>query len=121
MKDATMLNNEYINLSDMANNANTLNGDYRYLLAEWMAHEGTLKFLIEFEAKHNQKFKDAEFIVVKRYRPTTSNWIKNSGTKFMYWHHGTYAHREIALNFAKYLLNTPQLPSSHPHHLTKGN
>jgi len=102
---------DYVSLTDIAKK----NSDDKpvYILQRWIRNRSTLTFLDQWEKVHNPNFKDAQMSVFKeqasinrhsispqRYIKATNaiGLISKSGR-----YGGTYAHREIALNFCYWL------------------
>jgi len=103
--------NEYISLTDLAKYANI--EEPKIPIHTWMRNKNVVSFLGLWEKLHNEKFKGIEFTTFENEAGKNSfylspqRWIKEtnaigiiskSGNKG-----GTYAHSDIALEFASWL------------------
>lgn len=104
--------NEYISLTDIAKYRN--NDDPRFVIQNWMRNRNTIEYLGVWELLHNPDFNRVQFEAVKnesgmnRFVMTPTKWIKtvNSlGIVSRPGRHGggTYAHSDIAMNFATWI------------------
>ncbi len=104
-------NKEYISLTDLARYADE--DDPRYPIQNWMRNMDVLSYLGLWETIHNSQFKRVEFDTLKReagsnkFKISPQKWIKTtdaigiiskSGNNG-----GTFAHSDIALEFASWL------------------
>ena len=102
---------EYISLTDLARYADE--DDPRYPIQNWMRNMDVLSYLGLWETIHNSQFKRVEFDTLKReagsnkFKISPQKWIKTtdaigiiskSGNNG-----GTFAHSDIALEFASWL------------------
>ena len=102
---------EYISLTDLARYADEY--DPRYPIQNWMRNMDVLSYLGLWETIHNSQFKRVEFDTLKReagsnkFKISPQKWIKTtdaigiiskSGNNG-----GTFAHSDIALEFASWL------------------
>ena len=103
-------NNDYVSLTDIAKQSKKRAS---MLIATWMQNQSTLLYLEEWETLHNPNFKGQQMqsfrlkAVENRYKVTPQKYIKltnaiglisKSGR-----YGGTFAHKEIALNFCYWL------------------
>ena len=103
--------NDYISLTDIAKYKNT--DDPRFVIQNWMRNRNTLEFIGLWEALNNPNFNRVQFDTFRneaglnRFTMTPSKWIEStraigivskSGR-----YGGTYAHYDIAMEFASWL------------------
>ncbi|WP_277293595.1 KilA-N domain-containing protein [Veillonella montpellierensis] len=103
--------NDYISLTDIAKYKNT--DDPRFVIQNWMRNRNTLEFIGLWEALNNPNFNRVQFDTFRneaglnRFTMTPSKWIESteaigivskSGR-----YGGTYAHYDIAIEFASWL------------------
>lgn len=104
--------NEYISLTDIARYRN--NDDPRFAIQNWMRNRNTIEFLGLWETLHNPNFNRVQFDTFKneaglnRFVMTPSKWIDLTGaigiiTKAGRYGSGTYAHSDIAMEFASWI------------------
>ena len=104
--------NEYISLTDIAKFRNA--EDPRYVVQNWMRNRDTVEFLGLWEKLHNPSFNRVQFDAFKneaganRFVMTPSKWIEGTGaigiiSKSGRYGGGTYAHSDIALEFASWI------------------
>ena len=104
--------NEYISLTDIAKFRNA--DDPRYVVQNWMRNRDTVEFLGLWEELHNPSFNRVQFDAFKndaganRFVMTPSKWIEGTGaigivSKSGRYGGGTYAHSDIALEFASWI------------------
>ena len=104
--------NEYISLTDIARYRNS--DDPRFAIQNWMRNRNTIEFLGLWETLHNPNFNRVQFDTFKneaglnRFVMTPSKWIDLSGaigiiTKAGRYGSGTYAHSDIAMEFASWI------------------
>ncbi|MFI4955641.1 MAG: KilA-N domain-containing protein [Gammaproteobacteria bacterium] len=102
-------NEDYINLTDMATK---FGGDD--LIHNWMRNRNSLEFLGIWEQIHNQNFKGVEFDTFKKeaglnsFRLTPKKWAEATGaigiqSRSGRYGGGTFAHKDIAFEFASWL------------------
>jgi hypothetical protein len=100
---------DYISLTDMVKNF----GDDA-MIYSWMRNRNTLEFIGIWEELHNPNFKGNEFVTFKSqaglnsFNLTPSKWIKATNaigiiSKSGRYGGGTFAHRDIAYEFASWL------------------
>lgn len=105
-------NNDFISLTDMAKFKNT--NDPRYVIQNWMKTRFTVDFLGLWEQLYNKNFNRVEFDAFKlevgtnAFVMTPQKWIKNTnaiGLVSKSGRHGggTFAHKDIAFEFASWL------------------
>ena len=104
--------NEYISLTDIARYRNS--DDPRFAIQNWMRNRNTIEFLGLWETLHNPNFNRLQFDTFKneaglnRFVMTPSKWIDLTGaigiiTKAGRYGSGTYAHSDIAMEFASWI------------------
>ena len=104
--------NEYISLTDIARYKNS--DDPRFAIQNWMRNRNTIEFLGLWETLHNPNFNRVQFDTFKneaglnRFVMTPSKWIDLTGaigivTKAGRYGSGTYAHSDIAMEFASWI------------------
>ena len=104
--------NEYISLTDIARYRNS--DDPRFAIQNWMRNRNTLEFLGLWECLHNPSFNRVQFDTFRteaglnRFVMTPSKWIEMTGaigivTKAGRYGGGTYAHSDIAMEFASWI------------------
>ena len=105
----TVVNNDYISLTDMVKQF----GDDA-MIYSWMRNRSTLQFIWIWEQLYNPKFKGNEFETFKKqaglntFNLTPRKWIEATDAIWMMskaWRYGwwTYAHKDIAFEFASWL------------------
>ncbi len=107
---------DYVSLTDIAKKSDSRSD---ILIASWMKNSSTLEFLEVWETLHNPNFKSNQMAGFKeRYLQnrrvlTPQTWIEEAGAigivskKGRYG--GTFAHKDIALNFCYWLSPTFQV------------
>ena len=104
--------NEYISLTDIARYRNS--DDPRFAIQNWMRNRNTLEFLGLWECLHNPSFNRVQFDTFRteaglnRFVMTPSKWIEMTEaigivTKAGRYNGGTYAHSDIAMEFASWI------------------
>ena len=104
--------NEYISLTDIARYRNS--DDPRFAIQNWMRNRNTIEFLGLWETLHNPNFNRVQFDTFKneaglnRFVMTPTKWINLTGatgiiTKSGRYGSGTYAHSDIAMEFASWI------------------
>lgn len=104
--------NEYISLTDIAKYKNA--DDPRFLIQNWMRNRDVIEFLGIWEMLHNPEFNRVQFEAVKseagynRFVMTPTKWIEQVGAigiicKAGRYGGGTYAHSDIAMEFASWI------------------
>ena len=104
--------NEYISLTDIARYRNK--DDPRFAIQNWMRNRNTLEFLGLWESLHNPSFNRVQFDTFRieaglnRFVMTPSKWIETTEaigivTKSGRYGGGTYAHSDIAMEFASWI------------------
>ena len=106
----TQADEEYVNLTDMAKK---FEGDPRDHIRNWLRNGSTIEFLGVWEKVHNTDFNVVEFHHIKSqftqntFIMSVSKWINLTGAIGINAksgrYGGTYAHNEIALQFATWL------------------
>jgi len=103
---------DYISLTDIARSKNPV--DPRFVVIKWMSTRFTMEFLGLWEQMHNVNFNRTEFDTFKNEAGSNSftmspdKWIKNTGaigviSKSGRYGGGTYAHKDIAFEFASWI------------------
>jgi len=106
---------DYISLTDIMKKF-----DDEFSIYSWMRNRNTVEFLGVWEQLHNPDFKGNEFVTFKNeagannFNLTPQKWIKATGAIGMVvksgrYGGGTFAHRDIAINFCSWLSPTFQL------------
>jgi len=104
--------NEFISLTDIAKYRNT--EDPRFVIQNWMRNRNTIEFLGIWETLFNPNFNRVQFEAVKteaglnRFVMTPAKWIAEMNaiglvSKSGRYGGGTYAHSDIALEFASWI------------------
>lgn len=103
--------NDYISLTDIAKYENT--DDPRFVIQNWMRNRNTLEFIGLWEVLNNLNFNRVQFdkfrneVGLNRFTMTPNKWIESTDAMGIvskagrYW--GTYAHYDIAMEFASWL------------------
>ena len=104
----------YISLTDIMKRF-----DDEFAIYSWMRNKNTVEFLGVWEQLHNPDFKGNEFVRFKNeagsnsFNLTPQKWIKATEAKGIIAksgrYGGTYAHRDIAINFCYWLSPTFQI------------
>jgi len=105
-------NNEYISLTDLARYVD--NEEPRLPIRDWMRNKEVISFLGLWESIHNENFKGGEFDTFKneagsnKFKMSPQKWIKETNaigiiSKSGRYDGGTFAHKDIALEFASWL------------------
>ena len=109
---ATIDNQDYISLTDMAKGKND-EARAADIIKNWIRNRRTLEFLGTWEILYNPNFKVVEFDHFKKeaglpiFTISVSNWVESTNAigilsrKGKYG--GTYAHKDIALEFASWI------------------
>jgi len=103
--------NEFISLTDMAKYKNSV--DPRFVIQNWMRNRNTIEFLAVWENLENPNFNRVQFEAVRneaglnRFVMTPQRWIDETNAIGIVSkagrYGGTYAHLDIALEFASWL------------------
>lgn len=103
--------NDYISLTDIAKYKNT--DDPRFVIQNWMRNRNTLEFIGLWEALNNPNFNRVQFDTFRneaglnRFTMTPSRWIESTEAIGIVSkagrYGGTYAHYDIAMEFASWL------------------
>lgn len=103
--------NNYISLSDIAKYKD--NGRSDYILQNWMRNRSTIEFIGLWEQLHNPDFKSIEFDGFKNeagsnsFSLTPKRWIETTNAVGIISkagrYGGTYAHQDIAFEFATWI------------------
>lgn len=108
-----MINDEeYISLTDLARYADS--EEPRLPIRDWMRNKEVILFLGLWETMHNEKFKGGEFDTFKneagsnKFKMSPQKWIRETNaigiiSKSGRYDGGTFAHSDIALEFASWL------------------
>ena len=103
---------DYISLTDLARYADE--DDPRYPIQNWMRNKDVISYLGLWESIHNENFKGVEFDTFKneagsnKFRISPQRWIKEAHaigmvSKSGRYDGGTFAHPDIAFEFASWL------------------
>lgn len=103
--------NDYISITDIAKYKNT--DDPRFVIQNWMRNRNTLEFIGLWEALNNPNFNRVQFDTFRneaglnRFTMTPSKWIESTDAIGIVSkagrYGGTYAHYDIAMEFASWL------------------
>ena len=104
--------NEYISLTDIARYRNS--EDPRFAIQNWMRNRNTIEFLGLWESLHNPDFNRVQFDTFRveaglnRFVMTPSKWIEMTNAigitvKAGRYNGGTFAHSDIAMEFASWI------------------
>lgn len=103
--------NDYISLTDIAKYKNT--DDPRFVIQNWMRNRNTLEFIGLWEVLNNTNFNRVQFDTFRneaglnRFTMTPSKWIESTNAIGIVSkagrYGGTYAHYDIAMEFASWL------------------
>ena len=107
-------NEDYISLTDLARYKNP--NDPSDVIKKWLSNYDTIEFLGLWEELSNENFNSAEFSLIKNEAPkrsftmTPSQWCTRVNAKGMTYSKGkysvgTFAHSDIALEFASWIDN----------------
>lgn len=112
--DVTVLSHDrqdYISLTDIARHKDAERTDY--LIANWMRNRNTIEFLGVWEQLNNPGFKPIEFDGIRKqaglnsFILTAKRWIDATGATGLISragrYGGTYAHKDIAFEFASWI------------------
>lgn len=108
----TLNNDDYISLTDIAKYKDSENP--RYIIQNWMRNKTTVEFLGLWEELHNPDFNRVEFDAVKdeaganAFVLTPKKWIETTNaigiiSKSGRYESGTFAHSDIAFEFASWV------------------
>lgn len=103
--------NDYLSLTDIAKYKNT--DEPRFVIQNWMRNRNTLEFIGLWEVLNNPKFNRVQFDTFRnesglnRFTMTPSKWIESTQAIGIVSkagrYGGTYAHYDIAMEFASWL------------------
>ncbi len=103
--------NDYFSLTDIAKYRNS--DDPRYVIQNWMRNRNTLEYIGLWEFLNNPNFNRVEFDAVRneaglnRFTMTPQKWIEATGAIGIVSkagrYGGTFAHSDIALEFASWI------------------
>ena len=107
----TVKNSEYVSLTDIAKQTSD---EPRFTIRNWMSNKNTLRYLGVWEEIHNPDFKRAEFRTFKEsyfdsssFSMTPEKWSEATNALGIISKRGrgggTYAHKDIAINFCYWL------------------
>lgn len=101
---------EFISLTDIARRSNTRT---EIVIQNWMRTRGTINFLAVWEQLNNPNFNHIEFDVIKLQTGNNAfvlsviDWVQKTQAKGIYAkagrYGGTYAHKDIAMEFLSWL------------------
>jgi hypothetical protein len=103
---------DYVSLTDIARHKNK--NDPRYVIQNWMKTKFTVEFLGTWEQIHNRNFNRVEFDTVKNeagdnaFVLTPQKWVQKTNaigiiSKSGKYGGGTFAHKDIAFEFASWI------------------
>lgn len=103
--------NDFVSLTDIARYKNT--DDPRFVIQNWMRNRNTLEFLGLWEILNNPKFNRVQFDTFRneaglnRFTMTPSKWVESTNAFGILSksgrYGGTYAHYDIAMEFASWI------------------
>ncbi|WP_196603461.1 KilA-N domain-containing protein [Pectinatus haikarae] len=103
--------NDYVSLTDIAKYKDSINP--RFIIQNWMRNRNTIEFLGTWENLYNKNFKRVEFEAVKNesglnsFVLTPQKWISSTDAIGIVSksgrYGGTYAHKDIAFEFASWI------------------
>ena len=103
--------NDYISLTDIAKYKNT--DDPRFVIQNWMRNRNTLEFIGLWEILNNSNFNRVQFDTFRteaglnRFTMTPSKWVESTNAFGIVSkpgrYGGTYAHYDIAMEFASWI------------------
>ena len=108
----TDFESEFFSLTDIAKFRNE--EDPRFVIQNWMRNRNTIEFLAVWEGLHNPDFNRVQFEAVKneaglnRFVMTPTKWIEQMNAKGIVsksgrYGGGTFAHSDIAMEFASWI------------------
>jgi hypothetical protein len=103
---------KYISLTDIAKKKNS--EEPRFVVINWLRNRNTIEFLGVWEKIHNPEFNRVGFDTVRiqaglnSFTISPSKWIETTNAKGIFtkagrYESGTYAHEDIALEFASWI------------------
>ncbi len=108
---ARMAEEDFISLTDIARHRDTERGDY--IIQNWMRNRNTIEFLGIWEQLNNPGFNSIEFDGIRKqaglnsFSLTPKRWIEQTGAIGIVAktgrYGGTFAHRDIAFEFASWV------------------
>ncbi len=111
VKVSRIKENDFISLTDIARHRDKERGDY--IIQNWMRNRNTIEFLGIWEQLNNPGFNSIEFDGIKTqaglnsFSLTPKRWIKQTGAVGLVSkagrYGGTYAHKDIAFEFASWI------------------
>lgn len=103
--------NDFVSLTDIARYKNT--DDPRFVIQNWMRNRNTLEFIGLWEILNNSNFNRVQFDTFRteaglnRFTMTPSKWVESTNAFGIVSKHGryggTYAHYDIAMEFASWI------------------
>ncbi len=113
-KDVTVIksgNEDYISLTDIAKSKNQT--DANEIIRNWLRNRNTIEFLGTWEKIYNQNFNTVEFDGFRKeaglnsFTLSTKKWVERTNAKGIVSksgrYGGTYAHKDIAFEFASWV------------------
>jgi len=107
----TQMEDDYLSLTDIARHKDAERTDY--LISNWLRNRNTIEFLGIWERLHNPGFKPIEFDGIRKqaglnsFILTAKQWIDGTGaiglTSKAGRYGGTFAHKDIAFEFASWI------------------
>lgn len=102
--------NDYISISDIAKRAD---GESRFIIQNWLKNTNTIRYLYEWERIHNPEIKGVQMHTIlekgsnNRFTMSPNKWIEMMNAVGLKSRRGpgggTFAHKDIALNFCYWL------------------
>jgi len=107
----TQMEDDYLSLTDIARHKDPVRTDY--LISNWLRNRNTIEFLGIWERLHNPGFNPIEFDGIRKqaglnsFILTAKQWIDSTGaiglTSKAGRYGGTFAHKDIAFEFASWI------------------
>ncbi len=107
----TQMEDDYLSLTDIARHKDPVRTDY--LISNWLRNRNTIEFLGIWERLHNPGFNPIEFDGIRKqaglnsFILTARQWIDSTGaiglTSKAGRYGGTFAHKDIAFEFASWI------------------
>ena len=110
-QDISVVKNDYISLTDIAKHKDT--NEANEIIRNWLRNRNTIEFLGIWEKIHNSDFKPVEFDGFRKeaglnsFTMSSKRWIESTGAIGIISksgrYGGTYAHQDIAFEFASWV------------------
>ena len=110
-QEITIIKNDYISLTDIAKSKNS--DEPKDVVKNWLRNKNTIEFLGLWERINNKSFKGVEFDSFKNeagfnsFTLSPTKWVKETNAIGIFTklgkYGGTYAHKDIAFEFASWI------------------